>query len=197
MRIRTCLVLPLLALPTVACAAPAIATAPPAATPVTPAPTAQAAKAAPIAGAACAVWDRENSFARSVFEHDATTFAEHVLPGAVFVGDGSLLRGREAIVEAWGNIIRGKATVFVWHPTQVAVTGDPNVALSRGPYWIEFTKPDAPHRFLAGTFQSVWVRDTDSAWRVAIDGGTADPVPASEADVQKLMASIPAHCPLG
>jgi uncharacterized protein (TIGR02246 family) len=149
------------------------------------------------ASARCAVWDRENSFAHSVFEHDAAAFAEHVLPGAVFVNGAGLLRGRDAIVKGWDKIIKGDGMVFEWHPTEVTVTGDPHVALSRGPYWIEFTKADAKQRFLAGTFQSVWVKDTDGVWRVTIDGGTADPQPVTEADVQKVKDVIPGTCPAG
>jgi ketosteroid isomerase-like protein len=148
-------------------------------------------------GARCAVWDRENEFARSVHDHDASVFAEHVLPGAVFVNGSGLFQGREAIVKGWDKIIKGDGMLFEWHPTEVTVTGDPHVALSRGPYWIEFTKADAKQRYLAGTFQSVWVKDVDGVWRVTIDGGTADPLPVTEADVQKVKDAIPAKCPQG
>ena len=164
------------------------------------APIAAPAAIAPIVpdpGARCAVWDRENEFARSVLEHDTTSFAEHVLPGAVFVSGAGLLRGREAVVKGWEKILKGDGMVFVWHPTEVTLTGDPHVALSRGPYWIEFTKADAKQRFLAGTFQSVWVKDVDGVWRVTIDGGTADPLPVTEADVQKVKDAIPSKCPQG
>src|ERR1700722_4144154 len=74
----------------------------------------------------CAVWDRENSFAHSVLVHDPQAFAEHVLPGAVFVDGGDLLRGRDAIATAWAKIVRGDGFVFTWHPTSIAITGDPH-----------------------------------------------------------------------
>jgi uncharacterized protein (TIGR02246 family) len=143
----------------------------------------------------CAVWDRENEFARSVADHDAKRFAEHVLPAAVFVDGGDLLRGRDAIVAGWESIIRGEGFVLTWHPTSVEILGDSRVALSRGPYWIESTKPDANPKYLTGNFQSTWVEDADGVWRVAIDGGTPPPKPATEADVKKLAGSIPSTCP--
>jgi uncharacterized protein (TIGR02246 family) len=142
------------------------------------------------------VWDRENSFAASVKAHDVRAFAEHVHPGAVFVeGEGSVLRGRDAIVAGWNDVVRGDALRLEWHPTSVVATGDPHVALSRGPYWIEFTKPDAKNRFVVGRFQSTWVRDGDGAWRVLVDGGTPPPTPATSEDVERIRASIPARCP--
>jgi ketosteroid isomerase-like protein len=172
-----------LALATVACNA-----TPPPVAPARPAPSPH--------DAMCAVWDREVSFAKSVQDHDAAAFAEHVHPNAVFVGgDDKLLRGRDAIVERWQGIVRGEKLHLGWHPTAVVVTGDSHIALSRGPAWIELLKPDANPRFLIGAFQSIWILGDDGVWRVTEDGGTPDPVPATEADVQKLKASIPARCP--
>jgi uncharacterized protein (TIGR02246 family) len=146
--------------------------------------------------ASCAVWDREVEFARSVKEHDARAFAEHVHPGAVFIeGDGSVLRGRDAVVTSWAPIVRGDDVHLEWYPTSVIQTGAPDVALSRGPYWVEVTKSGAKQRFLTGTFQSVWVRDTDRVWRVLMDGGTPPPAAATEADIVRLKGAIPARCP--
>jgi uncharacterized protein (TIGR02246 family) len=169
------------------------ASAPRAAAPAAPEPAASA----PRADEACIVWEREVGFARSVHDHDARAFAEHVHPGAVFLqGDGSMLRGRDAIVNDWGKIIRGEGLRLEWHPTSVVQTGAPDVALSRGPYWIELTKPDANPRFVTGVFQSTWVRGGDGVWRVVIDGGTPPPAPATEADVERIKSAIPARCPV-
>jgi uncharacterized protein (TIGR02246 family) len=163
-----------------------------------PAPVQPAAPPQPPArDETCTVWEREVSFARSVHDHDARAFAEHVLPGALFLeGDGSVLRGRDAIVEGWKGLILGEGVRLEWHPTSVIVTGDPRVALSRGPYWYEVTKPVAKHRYMHGLYQSTWVRDSDGVWRVAIDGGTPPPTPATEEDIQKLRESLSTRCRL-
>jgi ketosteroid isomerase-like protein len=142
------------------------------------------------------VWDRELGFAKSVHDHDATAFAEHVLAGAVFVnGDKTLTRGREEVAKRWAPVIRGDGANFEWHPTQVAVTSDPRVALSRGPFLVEYTKPDASPRFVAGTYESTWVMDSDGAWRVAIDGEGAPPKPVTLDEAKAIRASISAACP--
>jgi ketosteroid isomerase-like protein len=144
---------------------------------------------------ACSVWEREVGFARSVQEHEANAFAEHVHPGATFIDGDSLLRGPAAIAEAWKVFLVGEKLRIDWHPRTVVLSGGGRVALSRGPYWIERMKPDANPRFLTGVYQSVWVQDADGVWRVTIDGGTPEPVPANEADVAKIKASLPAQCP--
>ena len=61
----------------------------------------QAAPAETSRQAECAVWQRELSFAGSVADHDATAFAEHLHPQAVFGVSGKPTRGREAITREW------------------------------------------------------------------------------------------------
>jgi len=153
----------------------------------------------PVAAApdlTCSVWDREESFSRSVREHDARAFAEHVQEGALFLeGEGGVLRGRAAIVKGWEAILRGEALQLEWHPTSVLVTGDPHVALSRGRAWATVTRPGGPPKLVAGVFQSVWVLDPDGVWRVVLDGGPPPPREVTPAELQQIRESIPRACP--
>lgn len=149
---------------------------------------------APMSAEECAVWARELSFAQSVENHDAKAFAEHVHPGAVFLG-GAPLRGREAVAKGWAEIVAGTGTKLHWHPREVAIGGDPHLAVSRGPYWMEDTSPQARHRYLVGTFTSFWVKDADGAWRVMFDAGSGARPAADKAEVERAMASAPHTCP--
>lgn len=105
----------------------------------------------------CAVWARERSFAATAETQDLAAFAAHVHPQAVFVA-AAVRRGRAAIVEDWRASISGGGPVRVrWHPEQVAIGGDPDIAISRGPAWYEDTRPEAAQRWRLGTFVSTWV----------------------------------------
>lgn len=150
-----------------------------------------------FSAAECAVWDREASFARSAEQHDAAAFASHVHPGAVFFnGPYQAVRGRDAVAKEWAPIIEGKDIVLRWHPDAVSIGGDPDVALSRGPYWMENRAKDAPQPYLVGRFISTWVRGDDGQWRVLFDGGAdGRPRPASAEDVERLKASAIRACP--
>ncbi|GAP65944.1 ketosteroid isomerase-like protein [Mizugakiibacter sediminis] len=149
---------------------------------------------APMSAEECAVWARELSFAQSVEHHDAMAFAEHVHPGAVFLG-GAPLRGREAVVKGWAEIVAGSGTRLHWHPREVAIGGDPRLAVSRGPYWVEDPSPQAKHRYLLGTFTSFWVKGDDGVWRVMFDAGSGVRPAADKAEVDRVMASAPDTCP--
>jgi len=145
----------------------------------------------------CQVWNREISFAASVEHHDAKAFAEHLHPGAVFLGGANKAkRGSDVIAAAWTDIVTGKDGVLHWHPDMVVIGGDPNVALSRGPWWIADTSPNAKAPYVMGSYISTWVKDDKGVWHVLFDGGGGNqPVPASAEDIAKLVASLPASCP--
>ena len=52
----------------------------------------------------CEVWARELSFAKSVADHNAAAFAEHVHPDAAFGVERAVpTRGREAIATQWAG----------------------------------------------------------------------------------------------
>ena len=145
----------------------------------------------------CAVWNRELSFAQSVADHDAAAFAEHLLPDATFVGgNGQPTSGRDAIVREWTGLIAGTGAVLQWYPDAVHVAADGRVALSRGPYWMQFTGEDGEVPRLAGRFISTWLRGDDGTWHVAFDGGGGNvPKPITAEDAAALAAARKACTP--
>jgi ketosteroid isomerase-like protein len=148
--------------------------------------------AAPFSADECAVFARELSFARSVAEHNAAAFAEHVAPDAAFAaGSPRPQRGRDAIARAWAPIVRGDGIRLEWYPLRTTVVGD--IAWSTGPALSEETR-DGVTRAQLSAFQSVWRRGADGRWQVVFDGGT----PGHEADaaaIAAFRAARPAACP--
>ena len=167
----------------------AVADAPTGATPTLP--------QARMSAAECEVWGRELSFAKSVADHDAAAFAEHVDPAAAFAAESAMpLRGRAAITEQWDGIIQGKRVLLSWYPTRTTIAGARDVAISSGPALFEDPHPGANPRYQLGGFHSVWHRADDGTWRVLFDDGQA-PVPATEAQVAAFRAGRQARCPQG
>jgi ketosteroid isomerase-like protein len=167
------------------------------ATSATSAPSAASAPAAPPpavhSAAECVVWQRELSFARSVEAHDTKAFAAHLHPGAVFnAGSRRPLRGAATVAQAWAEIVEGRTFVLRWRPGVVAIGGDPNVALSRGPFYSENPDAEPKDRFKVGFFHSVWLRDAASGeWRILFDG--PDGPPRAVASVEEGRAFVAAQ----
>ena len=155
-----------------------------------------------LTDAECAVWAREMSFARSVAEHDARAFADHVGAQAAFgASDPEPARGRDAIVRDWTGILEGKRVRLEWYPTRTTLAGEGaagvgDIAWSSGPALTEVLEPGAKQRFLLGKFRSVWHKDADGVWRVLFDDGVP-PRPATEAEAAAFRAARPAQCPRG
>jgi ketosteroid isomerase-like protein len=150
---------------------------------------------APMSAEECAVWERERSFAAALEAHDAAAFAAHLHAGAVFIGGrGELSRGAEAVQRDWSAAIRGEGFQLRWYPQRVVIGGDPDVAHSRGPFWIESSAPDGTPRFVLGQFVSVW-RRVDGEWKVLFDGGGGRPEPASVAEIGAMQAGLEKECP--
>ncbi|MCB1610479.1 MAG: nuclear transport factor 2 family protein [Xanthomonadales bacterium] len=145
----------------------------------------------------CAVWAREASFAASVAAHDAQAFRAHLHPDAVFIdGRGNATRGADAVAESWSAIVEGQQIILGWHPSVVVIAGDPAVALSRGPYWMELPQADGPPKYMTGQFISTWVRNAKGEWQVLFDGGGGNqPQPSSAEEIEALKASLDQTCP--
>jgi ketosteroid isomerase-like protein len=162
----------------------------------TPPPQQDAAPKSAMTAAECEVWNRERSFAASVANHDATTFADHVQANAAFdAGSATPTHGRDAVVADWKGIIEGKQIKLGWSPGIVTIGGDGNLAISRGPSWIEDLRPNPKQHYRIGEFISTWIKDTDGQWRVLFDGGAGPMHAASADDVAKLVESLPKECP--
>ena len=155
--------------------------------------TGQAVAAMPEAAreAECAVWQRELSFARSVADHDAAAFAEHLHPDAAFGVSQKPTRGREAITREWTPLIKGTTLKLSWYPAVVTLGGDGRTAYSSGPALYEDPKTGEAR---IGRFGSVWHLSDEGVWQVLFDDGVA-PQKADAAAVQRFHDGRKAQCP--
>jgi ketosteroid isomerase-like protein len=144
--------------------------------------------------ARCEVWARELSFAQSVADHDASAFAAHLHPSAVFgVGRPDPQRGDRAILDAWAGLIAGHGTHLWWYPQHVHAGGDAGIVSSSGPALYQDV---ASGQYRLGRFSSVWQRGDDGVWRVVFDDGL-EPKPADAAQVEAFHEGRVTACPSG
>lgn len=112
-----------------------------------------------------AVRAREIAFAKSMADRDLDAFASFVSHEAIFFGQTSAQRGREAVVAAWTPYFEGATAPFSWHPDTVEVLDSGTLALSSGPV-------RDPQGNEVGRFNSIWRLEDDGVWRVIFDRGS-------------------------
>lgn len=111
-----------------------------------------------------AVADTERAFARTMADRDLAAFTRLLATEAVFFGGSTISRGRDAVAAAWKRYFDGPAAPFSWRPERVQVLDSGSLALSTGPVF-------DPAGKRIGTFNSVWRREADGAWRIVFDVG--------------------------
>ena len=123
----------------------------------------------------CAVWRREQAFARSVEAHDARAFGSFL-----HAGTADADRGSGEVAKSWAEIVEGRPIALRWRPGIVQIGGEPAIAISRGPYILQRMQAGAP-TYRVGMYQSIWVRDgRDGVWRVLFDGSATTGQPMDD-----------------
>jgi ketosteroid isomerase-like protein len=110
------------------------------------------------------VRDRERAFARTMADRDHAAFVTFLADEAVFVGQKQAFRGKAAVAEGWKRLFEGSQAPFSWEPERVEVIESGTLALSSGPV-------RDPSGRRVGTFNSVWRREADGAWKIVLDNG--------------------------
>ena len=110
------------------------------------------------------VFAAESSFAASMAQRDLDAFASHVSPEAIFFGDTTVMRGKEAVLNGWGRFLQTPAAPFSWKPDVIEVLQSGNLAISNGPVFDPAGKK-------VGNFSSIWRRGSDGSWKIIFDKG--------------------------
>lgn len=115
----------------------------------------------------------EAAFAKTMADRDHAAFVAFLSDEAVFVGR-TALRGKGAVAAAWKPFYEGPAAPFSWEPETVEVLDSGQLGLSSGP-----VRDPSGERI--GTFNSIWRREKDGAWKIVFDKGCppCDCAPAS------------------
>jgi len=122
---------------------------------------------AELAADAADVKAAETAFAKTMADRKLDRFADFVAEDAVFNG-GRPHIGKAAVLAAWKPFFDGPQAPFSWAPDAVAATADGRHAISTG------LARDAAGKVIS-RFTTIWRKDTDGRWRVAVDQGVDAP----------------------
>ncbi len=108
----------------------------------------------------------EAAFAQTLARRDFAAFQTFVADDAVFISDGTPLRGKAQVSAHWQRYFEGAQPPFSWQPEVVEVLDSGGLAYSTGPVY-------TPDGRVVARFASTWRREADGRWRVILDNGFA------------------------
>ena len=126
---------------------------------------------ADLSPAAQSLWDAEVAFAASVADKDYEKFLSLIDGNAIFSG-GAVLRGRDAIGEAWKAFFVEDGPTLVWEPASALVRPAGDIGTTNGPYVTTWKDEDGTTHRGKGMFFSIWEHQADGSWKIIFDGGT-------------------------
>ena len=106
----------------------------------------------------------ETAFAKSMADRNAAAFAALLADETVFFGGKTVYHGRAEVVAGWKRFFDGPSAPFSWAPAEVEVLPSGALGFTSGPVY-------DPKGQRIGTFNSVWQRQKDGAWKVIFDKG--------------------------
>ena len=135
---------------------------------------------------------REIGFSQSAERQDLDAFRSFIDADARFVS-ASVLRGPDAITEAWTVFFSDGGPTIKWRPQIVEVLENGRLALSRGPFRVIAPGENGETVEQWGTFNSIWRLHDDGEWRVVFDAGS--PAAAAPDDATRAILEAEDDCP--
>ncbi len=117
----------------------------------------------------------ERAFARSAAEQGVKAAFL-----AYLADDSVLFRPRAVPGKSWTRDHPAQPIRLAWSPAYVQVAHAGDLGYTTGPYELRSTDPKDDY-LVDGRFATIWKRQPDGAWRVALDLGVATPAPAAGA----------------
>lgn len=117
----------------------------------------------------------ERAFAKTMADREHEAFTTFLSEEAVFISGPLVLRGKQAVSEAWLMYFAGPEAPFSWEPTTVEVLASGSLALSSGPVRDSLGT-------LVATYTSIWRQEEPGVWRIVLDQGNKACPPSAPRD---------------
>jgi len=127
-----------------------------------------------VVSARAALQDADRAFDRATAERRADGWVEFFADDGAMIGPGGTVSGKAAIREAMGRAMQDTSFTLRWRPTRsdVGASGDLGYTAGRYESHRRDGRGDAVRR--TGTYVTVWRKQADGSWRVALDIGVQD-----------------------
>ena len=120
------------------------------------------------------LFDLEADFAKAVAEHGHAAFVSYFAEDGVELDDGGGIASRDEIAKqpAWPE-----GTSLSWTPVRGDMAASGDLGYTYGNYVFKSKNKDGKIVSSYGKYMSVWKKQKDGSWKVAVDMGNSSPEP--------------------
>ena len=113
------------------------------------------------------------AFAQSVAEKNREKFLSFIAEVTTFNGGSpNELRGRDAVMKAWGDFFLPDGPTLSWTPTRGEVIGAGDLGYTTGRSVFRQKGADGKVTERRGQYVTVWKKQADGSWKVVFDTGS-------------------------
>ena len=117
--------------------------------------------------------DRE--FALEVAERGLEAWVDWVGDEGLQLAPGEVVRGKNAIRAYMEPAFASQGFLLEWEPEHASISASGDLGYTYGRYAMHGKTEDGTDLVREGRYVSIWQKDDDGSWKVALDTGVPDP----------------------
>ncbi len=133
------------------------------------------ARSVDVAATRAALQDADRAFDRATSERRLDGWVDFFAEDGAMLAPGGPVRGKLAIRDHMGRALSDTSFTLRWRPTVSDVGAAGDLGYTMGQYEARHRDEKGSLVARTGTYLTVWKRQADGSWKVALDVGVQDP----------------------
>ncbi len=129
------------------------------------------------ADAAAVLLQADSDFDRSVAEKGVEAWVSAFAEDGIMFRAGEVVRGHARIREMMAPAFATPGFSLRWKPVRADIAASGDLGYTYGTYESASVGPDGAPQIRTGMYVTIWKRQPDNSWKVAVDLGSASPPP--------------------
>ncbi|PYQ15780.1 MAG: hypothetical protein DMF80_07745 [Acidobacteria bacterium] len=132
-----------------------------------------------------AVQRADSAMSEATARRDLAGFLAFLSEDVWFIPNGAETAvGRDGVARLWAALFQERGPTLTWRPTEPDVASSGDLAYTRGEFESKGTDREGKPSTRTGRYLTVWRKQVDGSWRVAVDTSDPGPPPAGSSGFQ-------------
>lgn len=116
--------------------------------------------------------EADRAFAQATAERGVDGWISYFAEAGTMFRDGEIVRGPDAIHTLMEPAFATEGSGLVWEPSEADIAASGDLGYTMGRFESTFVGPDGQQGTRTGTYVTIWKKQADGTWKVAVDIGS-------------------------